>query len=313
MPDWEESERAVGCFGSGGMAECIADVPGTIGYLDAEFGIAGGLSEVRLPNSDDSTVFRTSAESSIEDAITINALPGSPDADFSAVSFLNQPGSMTWPIVQMTYLYVRKDLSSFMDDPQEQALLIGFLRALYMPEYMERCAELYGFTLFYNSEVLQYAQDAIDLVEESVDSNATKFEFETSGETRPIEGAREYVFSSRRREIADIERADLMVEVAVLKDQLAQTILEVEAIKLSLQQPQDDDTAVFNCSQCTASPSTARNTMVKDPTTVAPAVTAAAPPTSSGSSSRQLQALCVSSTGFLALLQTITILWTVTL
>jgi len=221
----------VGCYGSGGMTECIEDVPGTIGYIDAGHGISNGLAEVRLHNRDapaGSTVFRNSVESSIEEAITTRDFPTSLTGDFSAVSFLDQPGATTWPIVQMTYLYVRTDLS-FIEDPQEQALLVAFLRALYMPQYIERCAELYGFTLILNNtEVKQFAEDAIDLVEESVHSNATKFGFETS-ETRPIEGASEYVFSAKRREIADIERADLMEQLAALNEEIARTSAELRS------------------------------------------------------------------------------------
>lgn len=34
LPQWFDSENAVVCTGSIGMAACIADVPGTVGYLD---------------------------------------------------------------------------------------------------------------------------------------------------------------------------------------------------------------------------------------------------------------------------------------
>ena len=235
-PAWPENpDLMVGCYGSGGMTECIEDVPGTIGYIDAGHGISNGLAEVRLRNRDaavgSTEVFRNSVESSIEEAITTRDFPPSLTGDFSAVSFLDQPGATTWPIVQMTYLYVRTDLS-FIEDPQEQALLIGFLRALYLPQYIERCAELYGFTLILNNtEVKEFAEAAIDLVEESVDynSNATKFDFETS-DTRPIEGAGEYVFSVKRREIADIERADLMEQLAALNEEIARTSTELKQL-----------------------------------------------------------------------------------
>jgi len=286
LPDWPESNTTVACLGSQGMTECIQDVPGTIGYISAGFGQqAEGITEVRLPansnasaaTNNSSVVFRTSAESSISGAVQRSVLPNSPDDDFSNVTFVDQPGADTWPIVNVVFLYVRKDLS-LIEDPQEQALLIAFLRALYISEYIERCADLYGFTLLLEEpEIVKFAQDAIDLVEQSLDANATTlFEFEVS-ETIPIDGAGEYVFSSRRREVADLERAELteqvntlMMQVTNLTEQLVQTAKEVEEIrKLIRNQEDDENSTAFNTS--------ARN-LVEEPTASVPAAT----PTSAG-------------------------------
>lgn len=229
LPEWPESpadnpELMVPCYGSGGMATCIDEVPGTIGYLEVGHGISTGLDEVRLHNRDaavGTTQFRNSQESNIEAAISMDAFPSSPDEDFSSVSFIDRGGADTWPIVLMTYIYVRKDLSSFISSPQEQALLVAFLRALYMPDYLQRCADEYGFILFLdNAEVKQFAEDAISMVEASIDyTNATKFVFETE-DTMAITGAAEYVFSQKRREISDVERDDLQEELASLLAQI---------------------------------------------------------------------------------------------
>jgi len=204
------------------MATCIEEVAGTIGYLEVGHGISTGLDEVRLHNRDaaiGSPQFRNSQESSIEAAITTDAFPTSPDEDFSGVSFIDRGGADTWPIVLMSYIYVRKDLS-FIADPQEQAMVVAFLRALYMPDYIQRCADEYGFTLFLdNAEVKLFAETAIDMVEASVNSTATKFVFETE-DTQAISGAAEYVFSQKRREIADVERAELKEQIAAAQAQL---------------------------------------------------------------------------------------------
>ena len=45
----------------------------------------------------------------------------------------------------MTYMYVRKNLT-FIEDPQEQTLLVAFLTALYDPVYINQCTNL-GFTV----------------------------------------------------------------------------------------------------------------------------------------------------------------------
>ena len=226
QPSWpraDDPDRLVSCFGSAGMADCVADVPGTIGFLEVGHGVAASLDEVRLHNRDadvGSTVFRNSRESSVRSAITVDALPSSPDEDFSAVTFVNQGGVDTWPIVLMTYINVRKDLS-FIADAQEQALLVAFLRALLIPDYIQRCADLYGFTLFVDDENMkQFVELGISMVEASIDyNNATKFAFE-GNDTLPVVGAGEYVFSEKRREIADVERQDLMEQVVALQAQL---------------------------------------------------------------------------------------------
>jgi len=231
LPEWPESpadnpDLMVPCYGSGGMATCIDEVPGTIGYLEVGHGISTGLDEVRLHNRDaaiGTPQFRNSQESSVEAAITTDAFPTSPDEDFSSVSFIDRGGANTWPIVLMSYVYVRKDLS-FIADPQEQALLVAFLRALYMPDYIQRCADEYGFVLFLdNAEVTQFAEAAITMVEASIDyTNATKFTFETE-DTQAITGAAEFVFSQKRREIADVERDEL-------KEQLASLLAQIEEL-----------------------------------------------------------------------------------
>lgn len=231
LPEWPESpadnpDLMVACYGSGGMATCIDETPGTIGYLEVGHGISTGLDEVRLHNRDaalgGAAEFRNSQESSIEAAITTDAFPSSPDEDFSGVSFIDRGGADTWPIVLMSYIYVRKDLS-FIADPQEQALLVAFLRALYMPDYIQRCADEYGFTLFLDQvEVKAFAEAAIDMVEASIDyasGNVTKFVFETE-DTLAIGGAAEYVFSRKRREIADVERQELREQIAEAQAQL---------------------------------------------------------------------------------------------
>ena len=55
-----------------------------------------------------------------------------------------QPGPNTWPIVALSYIYVRKDLSHI-TNPVSQGLLQAFLTALYTEEYISVCEEEFGF------------------------------------------------------------------------------------------------------------------------------------------------------------------------
>jgi hypothetical protein len=59
----------------------------------------------------------------------------------------------TWPIVQMTDVYVRKNVTSYLINPQEQSLLIACLRALYNDVYIARCRDDYGLTIMTNSSL----------------------------------------------------------------------------------------------------------------------------------------------------------------
>jgi hypothetical protein len=193
QPVWP-AKPTIGCTGSSGMTTCIRSLIGTIGYIDAGFGISAGLTEVELQN-EDKTV-QSSQEAATKGGIEAaegDSLPVDPTADFSEVSLLDQPGQYTWPIVQMTYMYVRQDLS-FLEEPNEQSLLVAFLKALYDPDYNAPCVDDFGFTRP-SAVTRQYALDAIDSL--IVNENATEWIFESST-TSKIVGAGKFVLSKKR-------------------------------------------------------------------------------------------------------------------
>lgn len=221
LPPWpSSSETFRNCSGSAGVTTCIQENAGAIGYIDSGHGVTAGLSEVRLRNAISGEFFH-SQQATVVDALTTDVLPPSPTDDFSTASFLNGPGSNTWPLILMTYLYVRTDLPSFMDSPDEQALLVAFLRTFFIDEYITPCEELFGFTVM-NSipQMKEYATAAIDLVEASVSPNATQFTFESK--TNVINGAGPYVFSGKRKEIIDVNLNDLTSTVTSLEEQVVE-------------------------------------------------------------------------------------------
>mmetsp|Transcript_14500 Transcript_14500/g.34763 ORF Transcript_14500/g.34763 Transcript_14500/m.34763 type:complete len:471 (+) Transcript_14500:112-1524(+) len=218
---WPDDTK--GCEGSGGMTDCINNDPNVIGYIDAGHGIAEGLSEIELENKDGTLL--SSQEASARGGIAAaeqGALPDSVEADFSGVSLLNRPGEYTWPIVLMTYVYVRQDMTYF-DDAAEASLTVAFLEALYNDDYIQQCADNYGFTL--------PTSDVRDMAEEGIKSlilpdGAPKWTFESS--TDPIDGHGEYVISGKRQRISDIERDSLMSSSAT-KEELEQEIAALKA------------------------------------------------------------------------------------
>eukprot|EP00527_Entomoneis_sp_CCMP2396_P002012 CAMPEP_0198140618 /NCGR_PEP_ID=MMETSP1443-20131203/3759_1 /TAXON_ID=186043 /ORGANISM="Entomoneis sp., Strain CCMP2396" /LENGTH=427 /DNA_ID=CAMNT_0043803109 /DNA_START=186 /DNA_END=1469 /DNA_ORIENTATION=- len=217
---WPEGTN--GCEGSGGMTTCIKETPGTIGYIDAGHGIGAGLVEIELENIDGT--IQSSEEAAMNGGIAsaeAGVLPASPDMDFSQVSLLNRPGKYTWPIVQMTYVYVRKDLTYF-NDPQEAGLVVAFLKTLFDVDYIQQCADDYGFTIPSGS-VKAFGLQGIGMLE--VSNETMPWTFESS--TQPIAGQDQYVISSKRARISDLERSSLTTDTAAL-------VAENEMLKMQL-------------------------------------------------------------------------------
>ncbi len=221
LPDWgEPTDSFLSCSGSSGVTKCLVTNIGAIGYIDTGHGLDAGLSEVRLQSTSDPSIFFHSQEgSNITDAITTDILPNLATGDFSNVTFLNRGSSTTWPLILMTYIYVRTDLPSLLANPIEQTLLVAFLRTFFNSEYVNVCSKLYGFTVMNDiPSMKEYGENAIALVEKSINASAAKWTFESS--TTLYDGAGPYVFSSKRKEIIDVTVQDLSTAVMNIENEL---------------------------------------------------------------------------------------------
>lgn len=127
---------------------------------------------------------------------------------------LNRPGAWTWPIVQMTYIYVRQNLTSIMN-PNEKTLLKAFLTAVYDPNFNKVCVDDFGFTLPQDS-VKQKALNAIDTL--IADDGGVDWIFEQ--DTAAIVGAGDYVISAKRKTIADVQLQDLREDSSEVKTEV---------------------------------------------------------------------------------------------
>lgn len=206
LDTWDADTKA--CEGSGGMTECIRDTPGTIGYIDAGHGHSEGLVEIELKNKDGK--FLSSKEAGREGIGAAAAeadLPARADMDFGDVELLNQPGPKTWPIVAMSYIYVRKDLSHI-PDPADRALLLAFLQALYEPEFINPCGDLFGFTPV-PDKVKDLAFEGIAMLGQE---SGPTFMFEY--DTNKTVGQLDYVISEKRRSYSEVERSDAVNDIA---------------------------------------------------------------------------------------------------
>jgi hypothetical protein len=215
LPDWP-AEPTIGCDGSAGMTTCIRSLIGTVGYLDAGHGISAGLTEVELQN--EAKTVQSSQEAATKGGIEAaegDSLPNDPTADFSEVSLLDQPGEFTWPIVQMTFIYVRKDLT-FIENANEQSLLVAFLKSLYNDDYSGPCYDEFGFTRV-SSATRQFALDAIDSL--IISDNATEWIFE-GDDTMKITGAGNFVLSKKRNNFLAVSTNSLTTEAEDVQEQL---------------------------------------------------------------------------------------------
>jgi len=212
--NWKEDTEK--CEGSSGMTTCINTIPGTIGYIDAGHGHSEGLSEIELQNADG--VYLTSKKAAknngILAAVTEDAgIPDRLDKSFANANLLNQPGANTWPIVALTYVYVRKDIT-YLTNPESQSLLRAFLRALYKDQYTAICAETFGFI-----PVTGLLRDQAVLAIESIQTDsAPEWFFEEK--TEPGEGQSNHVFSVKRDSYSEIEQDVLLKKVSVLEQEV---------------------------------------------------------------------------------------------
>eukprot|EP00980_Cylindrotheca_fusiformis_P028282 scaffold22589_cov138-Cylindrotheca_fusiformis.AAC.45 len=211
---WKTDTEA--CEGSGGMTDCIRNEVGTIGYIDSGHGHAEGLQEIDLLNADGEYLSSKEAgeKNGILAAATEDAgIPPALDQSFANINLLNQPGASTWPIVAMTFIYVRKDLSYM--SPESAGLLKGFLTALYRDEYTEICAEEFGFVPV-TGDLRDKALDQIDSLITNGGANWT-FEVFTQGDGV---GQAENVFSWKRDSYSELEQDHLVSQVEALQRQL---------------------------------------------------------------------------------------------
>jgi len=213
--DWPEGTK--GCEGSGGMSTCIKEKAGTIGYIDMGHGHAENLQEIELLNAAQKYISskEASAAGGIMAAADNAALPSTLEGSFANVNLLNQAGSDTWPIVAMTYIYVKKDLT-YIADPASQSLLKTFLKAVYSDEYITQCEEEFGFVRVGGS-LRDKALASIDAL--VTDPTAPTWTFETDTEKRVGQG--DYVISKKRQSYSEIEQEKLVEMIGKLSDHIA--------------------------------------------------------------------------------------------
>ncbi len=122
----------------------------------------------------------------------------------------------------MSYVYVRTDISVFIPDAHMQGLLRLFLESLYMNDYIGACKSL-AFTPV-PADVKRTAMNGISndikwaffSTENPSNDNPWSFEIDT----RKLDGAGDFVISSKRRSYQGIEVEDVLAMEAAMEGQL---------------------------------------------------------------------------------------------
>jgi ABC-type phosphate transport system substrate-binding protein len=214
------------CEGSALMTACIKDNPGSIGYIDSGHGWAERLNEVAIENKDKKYLTSTiSVENDgLMSAIESTILPSTMTEDWGPINFINAEGEHTWPITLMSYIYVRTDISRYMEDPFERGLLKIFLESLFTENYFSNC-RLLGFSPLppaLNVKVKQSIENDI-LWEFPITNpefvggkNAWTFEVDTN----PIGGTGPFVISNKRQSYNGVGIDEISGETKQLKEEV---------------------------------------------------------------------------------------------
>jgi len=215
--DWPEDTMK--CEGSGGMTSCIRDNEGTIGYIDSGHGHSENLVEIELQNKDGTFLSSKQAGDSGIGLAALKALeegilPADSTHDYGHVKLLNMPGKNTWPIVAISYVYLRLDLPSTIEDPESQSLVKHFVSSLYDPDVIGQCS-VYGFTPV-PTKVRDVALAGLEKV--VTDPSAPTWVVETS--TSKGFGQEDYVISAKRRSYVELESSNLSGDIDDLSDKV---------------------------------------------------------------------------------------------
>ena len=162
-------------------------------------------------------------------ALAGGLMPPSPFDDFSAVSLHNMPGEFTWPIVAISYLYVRTDQSG---TAEKGPLLKAFVEYVLSEEGQALLAD-------YNFEGVPASVLALSnlaVTNMTLDGSPT-WTFES--DTNKGNGQKDFVISAKRRSHYEYAIGEIMDEMAT-NIMLADAVTTLEA-KIVAMDDHDDD------------------------------------------------------------------------
>lgn len=216
--NWPTSDNFNVVEGSPGMQDHIKDTKYAIGYLDAGHGHDYGFSEVALTNA--AGKIQTSKASMAAGgvaaagaaAVSSGTFPADHTQDWSAVNLYDMAGADTWPIVLVSYMYVKKNQTN--TNPRTAAALQAFVD--FILNNRDSLCQKFGFTVPPStmSAATITASQTIDYP-----VGMTSFTYESS--TDVYGGMSDTVISAKRHSWDDYERETLAADVAKLMKDVA--------------------------------------------------------------------------------------------
>ena len=147
------------------------------------------------------------------------------------VSLMNQAGSITWPICTFSYLYIKKDMSSWSGEEAKTAALVKAFAQFVLSEEAQAMLPEFGFVGL-PPAILTKARSAVSSISVPANTEWT-FEKDTNDKLDMLTGATDetaagvivgqnpLTFSSKRSAYADYERTKLVAAVAALEAKIA--------------------------------------------------------------------------------------------
>ena len=136
-PDWKTKVGqgkvvpwpvGTGAQGNAGVANIVKTTPYAVGYVELAYAYQNNMTYAFVQNADGNAFVEPSIDSVSSDAAAAGSNLPAPDGDWSQVSIVNQPGSNSYPISTLTYIFVYKDMSQVSGETQDKAQqVVNFL------------------------------------------------------------------------------------------------------------------------------------------------------------------------------------------
>lgn len=110
-----------GAQGNAGVAGIVKTTPYACGYVELAYAYQNNMTYAFVQNADGNAFVEPTISSVAADAAAAATNLPAPDGDWSKVSIVNQPGSDSYPISTLTYIFAYKDMSQISGETQDKS------------------------------------------------------------------------------------------------------------------------------------------------------------------------------------------------
>ncbi len=110
-----------GAQGNAGVAGIVKSTSYACGYVELAYAYQNNMTYAFVQNADGNAFVEPTIASVAADAAAAATSLPAPDGDWSKVSIVNQPGSNSYPISTLTYIFLYKDMSQITGETQDKS------------------------------------------------------------------------------------------------------------------------------------------------------------------------------------------------